>query len=158
MYHGSLRSNESDRRELRAKAILMSRSSLMLILNCDVSGFCLEELRKRDLRKLLLRIGGHYRSIISGGHRFVRICQNYPVSLTNHRFQSEAMRHSSRADQFIADWLWWLKSGSSKGMGRSGFEPLKAYSQQIYRKLVNWLQQRNGLRFYLISVNKVSSI
>src|SRR5271166_3569838 len=126
MYHGSLRSNESDRRELRAKAILMSRSSLMLILNCDVSGFCLEELRKRDLRKLLLRIGGHYRSIISGGHRFVKICQNYPVSLTNHRFSWEAMSRLSRVDEFLANWLQWLRSGSNRHMGRAGFEPAKA--------------------------------
>jgi hypothetical protein len=57
---------------------------------------------------------------------FVKICQNYRVILTNHGVSSERMSTLSRFAQIVADWLWWLKSGSGKGMGREGFEPSKA--------------------------------
>ena len=39
---------------------------------------------------------------------------------------------SLRFGQFLAKRLKHLKNGSSKGLGREGFEPSKAYSQQIY--------------------------
>jgi hypothetical protein len=56
----------------------------------------------------------------------IEICQKHRVSLTNYGFSWEAIGKPSRVDEFHADRLWWLRSGSRRGMGRSGFEPLKA--------------------------------